>query len=151
MRRYVLILASLLVACSCSAPAELIISTKTTSYHGLIFIGGNINNPGLYPYSADDRLSDLINAAGGLKEGADASDVELVFAVREFSQKIDVNRAEAWLLEALPGVGESTAQAIVIYRENNGVYHSIDELLKVPGIGPATVSKIAPYVVVGGG
>ena len=141
---------ALLALASCSSPAEVTISTRAIIYQGLIFIGGNVNNPGLYPYSVDDRLSDLICAAGGLREGTDASQVELFFEAEDFPQKIDINRAGSWLLEALPDIGAATAQNIIAYREANGPFRNIDELLKVSGIGPATLNKIVPYVVVGG-
>ncbi len=144
-----LIFISCLAFSSCISPPEITISTETTTYQGDIFIGGNVNNPGLYPFSSDDRLSDLINAAGGLKSGGDLSGVELLIAAPESSQKIDINRAEAWLLEALPGVGAATAQAIIAYREANGAFRNLEDLLKIPGIGPATLSKIAPYAAVG--
>ncbi len=135
---------------SCSSPAEITISTETTAFQGDIFIGGNVNNPGLYPFSLNDRLSDLVNAAGGLKSGTDLSGIELLIASPASSQKIDINRAEAWLLEALPGVGAATAQAIIAYREANGDFRNLEDLLKIPGIGPASLSKIAPYATVGG-
>jgi competence protein ComEA len=135
---------------SCANQTEITLVTSSPDYRGFIFIGGNVNNPGLYSYSDNDRLSDLIRAAGGLKQGAELSDVDLSFGTQKTPQKIDINRAEAWLLEALPDIGATTAKNIVIYRETNGAFRDISDLLKVPGIGPALVSKIAPYVVAGG-
>ena len=55
---------------------------------------------------------------------------------------IDLNRAGAEELDALPGVGPATAAAIVTYRERSGPFASIDDLLKVPGIGPAKVEAL---------
>jgi len=46
------------------------------------------------------------------------------------------------LLEALPGIGETRAQAIIDYRQQNGPFHNINELTKVEGIGIATYEKI---------
>ena len=63
-------------------------------------------------------------------------------------QKINLNRAEAWLLEALPEIGESRAQAIIDYREQNGPFHNINELIKVEGIGTATYEKIKDRITV---
>ena len=55
---------------------------------------------------------------------------------------VDVNTATVeQLAEALNGVGESKAQAIVEYREANGPFEHIDELVNVRGIGIATVDK----------
>ncbi len=62
---------------------------------------------------------------------------------------LDINGATAEALEALPGVGPSTAQAIVQTRVNRGPFLSVDELLDVPGIGEAKLAQIEPYVLVG--
>jgi comEA protein len=61
---------------------------------------------------------------------------------------IDINRADAKMLEALPGVGPSTAQKILAYREENGGFKSIDDLDEVKGIGPVKLEKMRPFVVV---
>jgi competence protein ComEA len=63
-------------------------------------------------------------------------------------QKIDINRAEQWLLEALPGIGATLAGNIIDYRQQNGPYHSIEDLLKVNGIGESTLGKIRDYITV---
>jgi comEA protein len=64
-------------------------------------------------------------------------------------QKIDINRAEAWLLEALPGIGPSKAQAIIDYRKQNGGFSDISELLNVSGIGQDIYQKIKDLITVG--
>ena len=64
-------------------------------------------------------------------------------------QKIDINRAEAWLLEALPGIGESKAQAIIAYRQQNGGFGHITEITRVDGIGPAIYEDIKELITVG--
>ena len=61
---------------------------------------------------------------------------------------VDLNRASAEELEALPGVGPSTAAAIVGYRTQIGPFASIDDLLKVRGIGPAKLEAIREFVAV---
>ncbi len=66
----------------------------------------------------------------------------------ESPQKIDINRAEAWLLQALPGIGETRAQAIIDYRRQNGPFQSINELTKVSGIGAATLDSIKDLITV---
>ena len=48
--------------------------------------------------------------------------------------KVNVNTATAAQLMALPGVGESIAQAIADYRDNNGAFRSVEDLLQVKGI-----------------
>lgn len=52
------------------------------------------------------------------------------------------------LIDTLPDVGEVTAQRIIQYREEHGVYQTVDELKQVEGIGEKTFAKIKPYVVV---
>ena len=55
---------------------------------------------------------------------------------------VNINTADATALDsALVGVGEKTAKAIVDYRTKNGKYKSVDDLLKVKGIGPALLEK----------
>jgi len=53
-----------------------------------------------------------------------------------------------WLLEVLPGIGEVLAQRIADYRSKNGPFKRIEDLLKVSGIGPATLEKIKDYITV---
>ncbi len=117
---------------------------------GTIYIGGAVNNPGYYPVFAGDTLDDLMGAAGGLKDGASFSDVEFTIGKAEGgeAQKIDINRAELWLLEALPGVGETKAQAIITYREEHGFFRDINEILNVPGFGESSFSAIKDLITV---
>lgn len=67
----------------------------------------------------------------------------------ELPQKIDINRAEAWLLEALPGIGPSKAQAIIAYRQQNGGFKHIIKITEVEGIGPAIYEDIKDLITVG--
>jgi competence ComEA-like helix-hairpin-helix protein len=64
-------------------------------------------------------------------------------------QKIDINRAEAWLLEALPGIGPTKAQAIIDYRQQNGYFSDISEILNVEGIGQDIYEQIKDLITVG--
>ena len=59
---------------------------------------------------------------------------------------VDINRATLFDLEALPGVGPSTAQAIIDYRVANGPYASVDDLLNVRGIGPSKLAAMRARV-----
>jgi competence protein ComEA len=148
-RLFCFVLLAFLALAACSGPAaEITITTRTPSYEGLIYVGG-VNNPGLYPFSNEDTLAGLIGAAGGLKDVAGVQ-AELSFGAPDASQRIDVNRAESWLLEALPGVGAATAANICAYRQATGSFRSLEDLLKVPGVGPALLARITPYVTVGG-
>lgn len=61
--------------------------------------------------------------------------------------RIDINRASASELTVLPQIGEALAARIVEDRERNGPYGTMDELVRVPMIGPRTVERIRPYAV----
>jgi len=61
---------------------------------------------------------------------------------------VDLNTADATQLDVLPGVGPTTAKAIVAYRSAHGRFRSVTDLLGVPGIGPAKLDAIRPLVTV---
>ena len=80
-------------------------------------------------------------ATGGVTSGAtDAGDANN----STVPQIININLASVVELEQLPGVGPTTAKAIVAYREKNGAFLKVEDLLKVRGIGPAKLSEILP-------
>lgn len=135
---------------SSSQPIEISIPSGQ-ELPGRIYIGGAVNNPDSYPVKAGDSLQDIIQAAGGTVSNADLSSFKLYipWLGEEIQpQKIDLNRAEAWLLEALPGIGEVRAQAIIDYRCQNGPFHNISELPKVEGIGITTYEQIKQLITV---
>lgn len=66
----------------------------------------------------------------------------------ETSEKININKAEKDELMTLTGIGPSKAQAILDYRNENGLFLSIDELTQVPGIGEKTLDKLRNYITV---
>ena len=141
-----------IVAClrfSSSQPVEISVPTAQ-ELPGEIYIGGVVSNPGFYSLKAGDTVEALIQAAGGTIS-ADPGWLKLYVLQteeKEQSQKIDLNRAEVWLLEALPGIGESRAQAIIDYHEQNGPFHNITDITKVKGIGVTTYEKIKHRITV---
>ncbi len=140
-----------LVSCDSSNAAEISITARTPAFNGSIYIGGEVNNPGLYPLSQNDSLSELIMAAGGIRSGADISQVRLIIpdpSSASQPQRIDINRAEAWLLAALPGIGDTKARDILDYREQNGPFRSTSDLLNIKGIGSATLDRIRDLITV---
>lgn len=62
---------------------------------------------------------------------------------------VDLNRATAAELRALPNIGSSLSARIIEYRETNGPFASPDELLHVHGMGPKTLETLAPMLDVG--
>lgn len=67
-------------------------------------------------------------------------------ATEPLFQPIDLNRASRAELMSLPGVGEKLAQRIEQHRAQHGPFLSIEELQKVPGIGPAILERLRPWV-----
>lgn len=114
---------------------------------GTIFIDGKIAAPGWYDLRPGDTLDGLIAAAGGTAGAGD--NISLHIGTVSGAQKINLNTAAPWLLQALPGIGETRADAIVAYRESHGFFRDIDELVFVEGIGAALVEDVRPLVTVG--
>ena len=149
--------------------------STATSPTAVVFVdvAGAVRAPGLYSLPAGARVADAISAAGGARPRADLSALNLAELLVD-GTKIDVpvsgavaspqgpdaapvasspspstvslNSADQAALETIPGVGPVTAAAIIGYREQIGSFQSIDQLLDVDGIGPATLEAIRPYV-----
>ena len=64
-------------------------------------------------------------------------------------ERIDVNTADVYDLQRLPGIGEKRAQDIIAWREERGPFRSLDELTGVSGIGPAILEGLRDYAAVG--
>jgi competence protein ComEA len=132
-------------------PVEIVLSqTEPPQQSGELYIGGAVANPGIYPWQEGDTIQALLLDTG-VEPDADLSHIE-IYVPREGEeqspQKIDINRAEPWLLEVLPGIGEVLAQRIVDYRSGNGTFRTIEDLLKVSGIGEGTFEKIKDFITV---
>jgi len=67
---------------------------------------------------------------------------------QESQDPIDVNTASEEQLELIPGIGPAMAQRIIAWREENGRFERVEDLLNVRGIGVKTLDKLRPYVVV---
>jgi len=139
-----------------AAPAPLEI-TDISQQTLMVDVAGAVVNPGVYSLPLNSRVVEAIKAAGGLKKGADTSDINqarilkdgeqiYVFpAVSRFSGTtsaplrkngpIMINRATAKDFESLDGIGPVLASRIVNYRKSNGPFTAVEDLLKVPGIG----------------
>ena len=143
----------------------------------LVHVAGAVRRPGLYELPAGARVADAIESARGPRATADLSAVNLAEPLVD-GQKldvprrgeapvgtpssvppsttapspgaalVDVNVADQATLETIPGIGPVTATAIIGYREEVGGFESVEQLLEVSGIGPATLESIRPYVTV---
>jgi competence protein ComEA len=134
-----------------------------------IDVQGAVNRPGVYKLTIGSRVVDAIKAAGGVTKAGDPSDLnqariiadgEQIYVYAKSSSSssnstskstvkvkpkspgvVLVNRASAKEFEALDGIGPVLASRIVSYRKANGPFATIEDLLKVPGIGTGTLSK----------
>jgi len=93
--------------------------------------------PDLGPAAENDR--EVSSAASGTGEGIGSLNP---------GHPIDVNGAGVEELTRLPGIGPSKAAAIVVYRDTHGSFETLDELLDVSGIGPATLARLRPMATV---
>ena len=134
-----------------SQPVEIALSQTTPPEpSGEVYISGAVANPGIYSLKEDDTIQALLSDTG-VEPNADLSHIKIYIpreGEKQSPQKIDINRAEAWLLEALPSIGETRAQAIVDHRNENGPFKRIEDLLRVKGIGEGTFNKIKDYITV---
>lgn len=119
-------------------------------------------------------VEDAVIAAGGFTEDADTDSVNLAYRLSDGMQikipsvndedktwlishgetggggnnngKISINKASVSELATLPGIGQALAQRIVEYREKNGGFKSIEEIMNVPGIKEAKFESIKDYI-----
>ena len=64
-------------------------------------------------------------------------------------ERIDVNTADVYDLQRLPGIGEKRARDIIAWREAYGPFRTVDELTEISGIGPAILENLRPYAAAG--
>jgi competence protein ComEA len=138
----------------------------------IVDVAGAVRTPGVYEFAEGERVVDAIERAGGPMPKADLSLLNLAAPLVDGTQilvpkigpavtgvpgetapgsssgLINVNTASATELETLSGIGEVLAATIVEYRTQNGPFASVDDLLDVSGIGPATLEEIRDQVTV---
>ena len=134
------------------------------------YVTGAVRHPGLYAIREGDRLADLIDLAGGITESADMQAVNLAVRVNDQDHwtvptvgeptivpppaasvepttgKVDINSADAEMLETLPGIGETRAQAIILHRKEHGPFERVDDIVAVAGIGATILEGLRDLV-----
>jgi competence protein ComEA len=132
----------------------------------LIHVVGAVFAPGVVQVPAQSRVLDAINKAGGATEDALLDGVNLARVVFDGEQivvprigeeimsspggpgqPISLSRADSLTLQTLPRVGPATADRIIAWRETHGPFKSVEDLLAISGIGPATLEGFRDRVV----
>lgn len=139
-----------------------------------VYVSGAVAAPAVYRFPPGSLVEDAVRAAGGPAPGADMDRVNLAQELRDQQQVyvprvgeesgpsplsngvtppdeplLDINTATQGELESLPHIGPATAQHIIEYRETYGPFEAVEELLEVPGIGPATLEDIRALISIG--
>lgn len=141
-----------------------------------IHVCGQVKNPGVYTLAKGARVSDAIDAAGGLtKEAAGdfinqaqkLEDEQQVYVLSQEEAKespkevqqeknndshsentglININQATREELMTLPGIGEAKADMIITYREEHGKFASIEDIKNISGIKDGVFNKICDLI-----
>ena len=144
-----------------------------------VHVTGEVNQPGIYELPVDSRVYDAVQAAGGFTTDANIDAINLAAPLEDGQQVrvpsklsdqdadlnqgenegfrspppinalININTASQEILETLPEIGPVTAENIITYRQNEGAFTQIEEIQKVPGIGPINYEGIKDYITVG--
>ena len=162
----VLLISGLFVARGASqevVAAPVALEVQEITQEIIVDVAGAVITPGVYSLPINSRVVEALKAAGGLKKGADTSDINqarilkdgeqiYVFAATTFSGGVAkrvvrkngpvmINRATVKEFEALDGIGPVLANRIVAYRKINGPFTVIEDVMKVSGIGAGTFAK----------
>ena len=152
------------------------VAEKGETENVYVDIGGCVKKPGVYEVSAGSRIFEVIEKAGGITEDADTSTVNQAEAVSDGlkiiipdkrntagnsavsdqtgstvpqqDDMVNINSSDSSALTELPGIGPVTAEKIVLYREENGYFKSIEDIKNVNGIGEKTYQKIKTKITV---
>ncbi len=145
---------------------EIILPSQSTPQELVVYITGEVVNPGVYTLDpTSDRVVHAIEAAGGFTGSADVDGINLAArltdgqhikvpavgdspspAEQTEGSLIDINTASPELLQTLTGIGPAKAHAIIDYREVHGPFARIEDIINVPGIGEATFESIKDHI-----
>jgi competence protein ComEA len=140
-----------------------------------VYVTGAVRQPDVYVLPPGSIVKDAVQAAGGPdsdadldrvnmalqladqqhvhvpRQGEEATSLSLTSAVQpagDASAPVNINTASLEELDTLPGVGPAIAQRIVEYRTANGPFETVEEIMLVQGIGPATFARLQERIVV---
>ena len=137
-----------------------------------VYICGEVSDPGIYYLDEGSRVADLLNAANGALPNADLKRINLAQRLVDGQQiivyslqtaegqegakgesantggKININLAGKEELMTLPGIGESKADAIIRYREENGPFSCTEDVMNVSGLKNSVYATIKEQITV---
>lgn len=139
-----------------------------------VHVSGAVAAPGLYVLDEGARVVDAVAAAGGFADGADEQAVNLARPISDGEQlhvpaagevpasgtdaaaapgsagdrRVNLNTADIAQLDTLPRIGPAMAQRIIEWRDANGRFTSVEDLLAVPGIGDKMLETLRDLVTV---
>ena len=144
----------------------------------MVYVCGEVNDPGVYHLTNKSRVCDAIESAGGMTDDAgrdfwnlasEVYDGQMIYVPTEEevesgsvpkpdtenadvssgdSSKININTASKEELMTLTGIGESKADNIIKYRQENGSFSAVEDLTNVSGIGESIFNKIKDSITV---
>ena len=138
-----------------------------------VYVTGQVRHPGVITLQEGDRVTDAIDLAGGCLPEADLNGINMALRVKdegmyyvpsigeeipgdvqanisgeESDGKVNINIADQSLLETLPGIGPSKSQKILEYREKNGNFNSIEEIMNIAGIAEKTFESLKDFITI---
>ena len=132
-----------------------------------VYVCGQVNKPGIVELRKGARIYEAIVGAGGITENGNPDAINQAKPVEDGQMiyvpmigeecttegmegqgdgLVNINTAGVSELTTLPGIGESRANDIISYRDSNGGFKSIEDIMNVPGIKEAAFSRIKDYI-----
>ena len=139
-------------------------SSKEANTDIYVYVCGAVEQEGVYKLPAGSRIYEAVEMAGGFREDAATAEVNQAEVLQDEARvyvptfaeafadeaendgKINLNKATKEELMTLPGVGTSRAESIIQYRDENGGFKSIEEIMLISGIKEGLFEKIKDLI-----